>query len=72
MPDSPLTFVVLAGGMSSRFGGDKQLVEIDGIGRTIMELSVLEAARAGADKLVLIVNEKVRPAIEDVIDLYVD
>ena len=61
------TFVVLAGGMSRRFGGDKQIVEIDGIGRTIMELSILEAVRAGAEQLVLVVSERVRPAIESVI-----
>lgn len=67
MTQQSLTFVVLAGGMSSRFGGDKQIVEIDGIGRTIMELSILEARRAGATKLVLIVNDRVRPVIEDVI-----
>lgn len=67
MTQQSLTFVVLAGGMSSRFGGDKQIVEIDRIGRTIMELSILEARRAGATKLVLIVNDRVRPVIEDVI-----
>ena len=63
-----ITFVILAGGMSSRFGGEsKQVVEIEGLGRTIMELSILEAARAGVSKLVLVVNDKVRPAIEEVI-----
>ena len=65
MTNESLTFVVLAGGMSSRFGGDKQIEEIDGIGRTIMELSILEAARAGVTRAILIVNTKVRPIIEE-------
>ena len=65
MNSDQLTFVVLAGGMSSRFGGDKQIEEIDGVGRTIMELSILEAARAGVTRVVLIVNTKVRPIIEE-------
>ncbi len=65
MTNEPLTFVVLAGGMSSRFGGDKQIEEIDGVGRTIMELSILEAARAGVAQVILIVNTRVRPIIEE-------
>ena len=67
MTTESLTFVVLAGGMSSRFGGDKQIEEIDGIGRTIMELSILEAVRAGVTRIVLVVNAKVRPVIEEFI-----
>ena len=65
MNTDDLTFVVLAGGMSSRFGGDKQIEEIEGVGRTIMELSILEAVRAGVTRVVLIVNTKVRPIIEE-------
>ena len=65
MTNESLTLVVLAGGMSSRFGGDKQIEEIDGVGRTIMELSILEAARAGVTRAILIVNTKVRPIIEE-------
>ena len=42
-----LSLVVLAGGLGTRFGGNKQIAEIAGLGCTIMELSIADAVAAG-------------------------
>ncbi|KZN66156.1 hypothetical protein N473_11345 [Pseudoalteromonas luteoviolacea CPMOR-1] len=61
------TLVVLAGGLGTRFGGGKQIAELPKLGKTIMELSIEDAYKAGIRHVVLVINEAVRPAIENVI-----
>ncbi|MCF2856930.1 NTP transferase domain-containing protein [Pseudoalteromonas sp. SMS1] len=58
------TLVILAGGLGTRFGGGKQIAELPKIGKTIMELSIIDAYRAGIKHVVLVVNDNVRPVIE--------
>ncbi|TQF66582.1 NTP transferase domain-containing protein [Pseudoalteromonas luteoviolacea] len=58
------TLVVLAGGLGTRFGGGKQIAELPKIGKTIMELSIIDAHNAGIRHVVLVVNKNVRPIIE--------
>ncbi len=56
--------VVLAAGMGSRFGGDKQLAVLGSTGRTLLHFSVLDAYAAGVRSLVLIVRENIITALE--------
>ncbi|MGO2012246.1 MAG: nucleotidyltransferase family protein [Pseudoalteromonas sp.] len=62
-----LSLVVLAGGLGSRFGGNKQIAEIPGLGFTIMELSITDAYKAGVTQVVLVINQAVRAEIEQTI-----
>lgn len=62
-----LSLVVLAGGLGSRFGGNKQIAEIAGLGCTIMELSIHDAYAAGVTQVVLVINQAVRAEIENTI-----
>lgn len=62
-----LSLVVLAGGLGTRFGGNKQIAEIAGLGCTIMELSIADAVAAGVTQVVLVINQAVRSEIEQVI-----
>ena len=55
---------MLAGGLGSRFGGNKQIAEIPGLNCTIMELSIIDAHAAGVTQVVLIINQAVRSEIE--------
>ena len=50
------TLVVLAAGMGSRFGGDKQFTALGPGGETLMDYAIFDAARAGIDRVVLIVR----------------
>lgn len=51
-----VTLLVLAGGMGSRFGGDKQLTTIGQTGKTLLHFSVLDAYDAGVRRLVLVIR----------------
>lgn len=64
LPAQAVSLLVLAGGMGSRFGGDKQLATLGDTQRTLLHFSVLDAYRAGVRELVLIVREALIPAFE--------
>lgn len=51
-----LTLVILAAGMGSRYGGDKQLDRFGPSGETIMDYSVFDAIRAGFNKVVFVIR----------------
>lgn len=53
------TLVIMAAGRGSRFGGLKQIEEIDGRGHRLIDYSVFDAVRVGFDKIVFIVNPHV-------------
>jgi dTDP-glucose pyrophosphorylase len=55
-----LSLVVLAGGMGSRFGGNKQLALVGNTGRTLLHFSVMDAYSVGIRHLVLVVRESLR------------
>ncbi len=60
----PPSLVILAAGLGSRFGGNKQVAEIPDLGKTIMELTIEDAVQAGIKHCVIVVNQQVRAAIE--------
>ena len=63
----PLTLLVLAAGMGSRYGGLKQLDPVGPGGETLMDYSVYDARRAGFNKLVFIIRRDIeRPFRETV------
>ena len=49
------TLVIMAAGMGSRYGGEKQTDGIGPHGEAIMEYSVYDAVRAGFHKIVFII-----------------
>lgn len=59
-----VSLVILAGGLGRRFGGNKQLAEVPGIGKTLLELSIQDAFDAGIRHLVLVINSTIKHAVE--------
>lgn len=51
------SLVILAGGMGSRFGGNKQLALVGNTGRTLLHFSVMDGYQSGIRHLVLVVRE---------------
>lgn len=52
------TLLVLAAGLGSRFGGDKQISHVGPNGEFLMEYSIHDALKAGFDKVVFILKEE--------------
>ena len=53
-----MDLVIMAAGLGSRFGGNKQIQSIDDDGNFILDYSVFDAHRAGFDRAVLIIREE--------------
>lgn len=52
------TLIILAAGMASRYGGNKQTESFGPSGETIMEYSIYDAIRAGFKKVIFIIREE--------------
>ena len=50
------TLVIMAAGMGSRFGGNKQITPVDDRGQVILDYSVYDAYRAGFKKVICIIK----------------
>ncbi|MBR6457058.1 MAG: nucleotidyltransferase [Bacteroidales bacterium] len=59
------TLLVLAAGMGSRYGGLKQMDGLGPSGETIIDYSIYDAVKAGFGKVVYIVREYFREAMEE-------
>jgi hypothetical protein len=61
---SNLAIVIMAAGMGSRFGGNKQLVDVGPNGEVFFDFAVSDAIAAGADRVVLIVRREFADIVE--------
>ena len=59
------TLVIMAAGLGSRYGGDKQTTGIGPHGEPLMEYSIYDAIRAGFRKVVFIIRPESKPVIEE-------
>ncbi len=57
------TIVILAAGLGSRFGGNKQLVELGKKKLTLMEYNLIHAKKAGFNRVIFVI----RPELSDVL-----
>lgn len=62
--NSPLTLVIMAAGLGSRFGGDKQLAALGPDGETMLELSTVSAYKAGFTQVVLVIRPELETQLE--------
>lgn len=59
---TPLTLVVLAAGLGTRFGGLKQMEAVGPQGETVMDYAVFDALQAGFDRVVFVIREAFAPS----------
>ncbi len=52
----PLTLLILAAGLGSRYGGLKQLDPVGPAGETLLDYSMFDALRAGFDRVVFVIR----------------
>lgn len=60
------TLLIMAAGLGSRYGGDKQVDGIGPHGEMLMQYSVFDALRAGFNKLVFVIKPQYRPVVENI------
>ena len=58
------TLVIMAAGLGSRYGGNKQTEGIGPNHEMLMEYSIFDAVRAGFSKFVFVIKPEMRPLIE--------
>lgn len=61
----PTTLLIMAAGLGSRYGGNKQVDGIGPHGEILMQYSIYDAIRAGFEKLVFVIKPEHRGIIED-------
>ena len=59
-----LTLVILAAGLGTRFGGDKQLAGLGPNGETMLELSLRSAHKAGFNRAVLVIRPELAASLD--------
>jgi dTDP-glucose pyrophosphorylase len=59
------TLLVLAAGMGTRYGGNKQLDEVGPSGETIIDYSIYDAIRAGFGKIVFVIRRDIEEQVRD-------
>jgi len=60
-----LSLVVMAAGLARRFGSPKQLVAVGPSGEALVDYAVYDAARAGFDRVVVVVRRELADALRD-------
>jgi hypothetical protein len=59
------TLLVLAAGMGTRYGGNKQLDEVGPSGETIIDYSIYDAIRAGFGKIVFVIRHDIEDQVKE-------
>ena len=62
------SLVIMAAGMGSRYGGNKQIDGVGPGGEMLMEYSIFDAVRAGFDKVVLIIKPEIEGLVRGMVD----
>jgi NDP-sugar pyrophosphorylase family protein len=63
----PITLLVLAAGVGSRYGGLKQIDPVGPNGETIIDYSIFDALRASFDKLVFVIRRDIEAPFKETI-----
>lgn len=63
--DKKPALLIMAAGMGSRYGGIKQIDGFGPNGETIMDYSLYDAIRAGFGKIVFVVRDEIKSAVEE-------
>ncbi|MCH7789459.1 MAG: NTP transferase domain-containing protein [Acidobacteria bacterium] len=59
------TLLVMAAGLGSRFGGDKQLAEVGPNGEAFFDYAIEDSFASGADQVVMIVRTEIEGAVRE-------
>lgn len=60
-----MDLVILAGGLGSRFGGNKQTQKVDSDGNFIIDYSIFDALKVGFDRIVLVIKKEYKDLFDN-------
>jgi hypothetical protein len=60
-----LALVILAAGLGTRYGGDKQLEAVGANGETLFDYGIYDALRAGFTRVVIVTRRELEPVLRD-------
>ena len=60
------TLLIMAAGMGSRYGGNKQVDGLGPNGEILMEYSIYDAIRAGFDKVVFVIKPGMKETLASI------
>lgn len=61
------TLLIMAAGLGSRFGGDKQIARLGPHGEILLEYSIHDAVKAGFDKVVFVIKRSMEKTFREMI-----
>ena len=64
-----MTLLIMAAGMGSRFGGDKQTAHLGPSGEILMEYSVYDAIKAGFDRIIFVIRPGMESELQPLLSL---
>ena len=67
-----VSLVIMAAGLGSRYGGDKQVDGIGPHGEILMEYSIYDALRAGFNKIVFIIKPEMEAKMRELCGNYLE
>ena len=67
-PMSDITLIILAGGLGSRYGGDKQVAAVGPAGETLLEYTLHDALASGIARAIAVVRPAVAERVRQVLD----
>ena len=65
--NTELTLVIMAAGLGSRFGGDKQLAALGPAGEPMLVLSIMSAIRSGFQRAVLVIRPELETELTEIL-----
>ncbi|MGL4894466.1 MAG: NTP transferase domain-containing protein, partial [Shewanella sp.] len=68
--NTELTLVIMAAGLGSRFGGDKQLAALGPAGEPMLVLSMLSAIRSGFQRAVVVIRPELEAELAAILTQY--
>ena len=60
-----VNLLIMAAGLGSRFGGDKQLVDVGPNGEAFFDYAIRDATAAGVDKVIIVVRSSIEQQVLD-------
>ncbi len=64
-----ISLVIMAAGLASRFGGDKQITPVDDAGQMILDYSLYDAKKAGFEQVIFVIRPEMKQRFHELVGI---